>query len=356
MKHGENNFDAIRLLAAVAVIFNHSHALTNVAVPSLLENSVGAVSVKIFFIISGYLICSSWTVDSNPLRYLAKRSLRIFPALIVVVIFSAFIVGPIFTDMSLADYFTNKLTFQYFYNIALYPVYYLPGVFADNVYPSAINGALWSLPVEFSMYLILPCILSTGKFAKSRYFLPMAALALCAASLWFVRINPPPHHLIVYSTDWTSGLDVAPYFLLGASVRLMCWERYLDPVFALFFAGCAALFHPDSPLADEVLLYIMLPYIVLSLATCAHRWLKNFGRYGDISYGVYIYGFLVQQSVAHVTSNGLSAVGNTLVSLPIVMVLAWASWHWVEKPALSLKPNRRVAKHPGPGNEPVFNA
>lgn len=343
MKHGKNNFDSIRLLAAIAVIFDHSHAITKVTEPSLLGNSVGGIAVKIFFVISGYLICTSWIVDPNSMRYLAKRALRIMPALIVIAVLSAFVVGPMFTDLSLGKYFSSRATYHYLYNIAMYPVYYLPGVFSHNAYPTAVNGSLWSLPVEFSMYLILPCVLFAGSIVNARWLLLACTFVLCAASLWLVRIHPLPQHFIFYGTDWTSGLDVAPYFLLGGLIRFMCWERHLDSMFALFLVACVAFIHIDSPVVDEVILYILLPYAVLSLATSAQRWLQNFGRFGDLSYGVYIYAFLVQQSVAHLTDNHLTAMQNALVTLPIVLVLAWLSWHLVEKRMLSLKPKARAA-------------
>jgi len=123
----------------------------------------------------------------------------------------------------------------------------------------------------------------------------------------------------------------------------MRWERYLDSMFALFLVACVAFIHAKSPVVDEVILYILLPYAVLSLAIPAQRWLQDFGHFGDLSYGVYIYAFLVQQSVAHLTDNRLTAMQNALVTLPIVLVLAWLSWHLVEKPMLSLKPGARSA-------------
>lgn len=347
MKHGKNNFDSIRIMAAVAVIFDHSHAIVKVAEPTLMGNSVGGIAVKIFFVVSGYLICTSWVIDPNPLRYLAKRLLRIMPALIVITLFSAFIVGPMFTDLSWREYFSNRVTYQYLYNVVMYPMWYLPGVFTHNAYPGAVNGSLWSLPVEFFMYLVLPCVLFVGSAVRARWLMPACTFLLCAASLWLVRIHPFPQRFIFYSTDWTSGLDVAPYFLLGGLVRFMRWERYLDSMFALFLVACVALMHTASPVTNEVLLYVLLPYAVLSLATSAQRLLQDFGRFGDLSYGVYIYAFLVQQSVAHLTDNRLSAIQNALVTLPIVLVLAWLSWHLVEKPMLSLKPVARSTKISG---------
>lgn len=159
-----NNFDWLRLLAAVTVIYGHAFPLTNTPSLLILDNSIQATAVKIFFVISGYLICLSWMSDPNIHRYLAKRLLRIIPGLAVVVTLAAVVVGPVFTTLTMHEYFSNSNFFNYFKNLILYPIYNLPGLFQYLPYKIEVNGSLWSLPVEFLMYLILPIIL--------RYFLP----------------------------------------------------------------------------------------------------------------------------------------------------------------------------------------
>ena len=224
-----NNFDAVRLLAAAVVIFGHAHPLTNTPSPALLGNSVQALAVKIFFVISGYLIFTSWTLEPSLPRYLRKRSLRIFPALIAICLVSALLLGPALTTLPLGDYFSSPGTYYYFKNALLSPVYDLPGLFQDNTYPVAVNGSLWSLPVEFAMYLALPAVCAIGYALRARWFLGAATFALCAASLYFVRLHTPEVHPVFYGSDLISALDVAPYFMLGAFVAHMKWERFLDP-------------------------------------------------------------------------------------------------------------------------------
>lgn len=334
----ENNFDAIRLLAAVTVIFGHAHPLTGVASQALLGNAVQALAVKIFFVISGYLICTSWTLDQNPARYLKKRALRIFPALFVICALTIFVVGPLTTSLPIARYFSYHHTFDYFRNVLLYPIYDLPGVFANNVYPIAVNGSLWSLPVEFSMYLALPLVLLLGTAFRSKSLVIVVTLLFCAINLKFVRIDPPATHPVFYGSDLISALDVAPYFMLGALVKVCRLERMLDPVVALFLVFLTALIPPSSAVGSESVLFFLLPYCTLSLALARHPLLSKAGRFGDFSYGLYLYGFLVQQTVNHFTHNTLTALQNALVSLPVALALAVLSWHYVEKPMLALKP------------------
>lgn len=338
----DNNFDAVRLLAAATVIFGHAHPLTHTPSPALLGNSVQALAVKIFFVISGYLICTSWSLDSDPVRYLKKRALRIFPALFVICVLTVFVVGPLTTSLPIAQYFSYHHTFGYFRNVLLYPIYDLPGVFANNVYPIAVNGSLWSLPIEFAMYLALPLVMLLSRRLGSKSLVVVVTLFFCIFNLKFVRIDPPAAHPVFYGSDLISALDVAPYFMLGAMVKVCQLERLLDPVVALFLTFLVALIPPSSAAGSEMVLFVLLPYCTLALAMSHQRVLARAGRFGDFSYGLYLYGFLVQQTVNHFTHNTLSALQNALVSLPIALALAVLSWHYVEKPMLALKPRSRM--------------
>jgi peptidoglycan/LPS O-acetylase OafA/YrhL len=86
---------------------------------------------------------------------LAKRALRIFPGLLVCTVLSVVVLGPWLTTLDMATYWRNEHTRGYFTNLVLYMTYHLPGVFAQNKLPHAVNGSLWSLPIEFLMYLLL---------------------------------------------------------------------------------------------------------------------------------------------------------------------------------------------------------
>ncbi|WP_243039098.1 acyltransferase family protein [Dyella sedimenti] len=339
-----NNFDALRLIAASAVIFGHAHPLTASPDLGLLGNSVQATAVKIFFVISGYLIYTSWDLQPNWLAYLRKRALRIFPALIVICLLTIFIAGPLLTEIPVLQYFGYRHTYFYMANAFLYPVYDLPGVFGSNQYPVAVNGSLWSLPVEFSMYLLLPVIWILQQKTRLRALFPAFTLLLCATSIWFVRVDQPQKHPVFYGTDLISLLDVAPFFFLGATARHLRLEKYLEPGFGLFLVIAFALIQPSSRIAAEVSLYLLVPYVTLALALASNKLLSQAGHFGDFSYGIYLYGFLFQQIVDALSHGRLGPWGNTLLSLPPTVALAVLSWHFVEKPMLSLKPKKSLYK------------
>lgn len=336
-----NCFDAVRLIAASAVIFDHAYALSASEFRlGLLSNSLGAIAVKIFFVVSGYLIFSSWERDGNLFRYLIRRSLRIFPALFVLCVLTVFIVGPTFTSLKIFDYFARREVWYYFYNVILYPVYALPGVFRENAYPIAVNGSLWTLPVEFAMYLILP-IVSVLQQKTSSWFMMAWAFMICWISIWFTRIAPPAGALVIYGTLVTAALDIIPYFFIGILFRVMHWEKVLNPMVALISTALVAVLQPLDPVINEVLLYFLLPYVTLSVALSSQKWFSQVGKFGDFSYGVYIYAFPVQQMLYSITDNHLAPVVNAVSALFVTLFLALVSWKLVEAPALRLKPTWR---------------
>lgn len=153
MSH-RNNLTALRLVAAGLVLYGHAFILLGLPAPSFMGWApFGPIGVYIFIAISGYLVAQSWYSDPDFFRFLQRRAIRIFPGLIVCTALTVFVLGPLLTDIRLAEYFKSPATAGYFANIALYTNYRLPGVFETNHLPGVVNGSLWSLPAEFSMYL-----------------------------------------------------------------------------------------------------------------------------------------------------------------------------------------------------------
>src|SRR5688572_20698102 len=153
LSRSSNNFDFIRISASVFVLIGHSSDvlynkhLSFDPAKWLFGFSLQSFGVLIFFIISGFLVTKSFEFKSTWPRFLIGRILRIFPALIVVVLLSVFVLGPMITTYSIEDYFENHFTFQYLQNMTLYRMYYyLPGVFESNPVAGSVNASLWTLP------------------------------------------------------------------------------------------------------------------------------------------------------------------------------------------------------------------
>jgi peptidoglycan/LPS O-acetylase OafA/YrhL len=330
-----DNFVAIRLVAAILVMFGHSFPLTGGYGPGYLGNSVSTLSVKVFFVISGYLISESWSRDPHFGRYLLRRALRIFPALIVLCVLTVFIVGPVLTDLTPSEYFSSDATWRYFSNVALLPVFALPGVFQDNIYQGAVNGSIWTLPVEFSMYLLMPLVLV---LPGRRVMSVVMAVGLSIASIWFTRFNIPDNPAVFWGTNLITGLELVPYFFWGAVYRIWINPRRLNLQIAVAMILLLPLLAIDNWPRSEVVALVIIPYLTLTLGHAAPPLFAGVERWGDWSYGVYLYGFLVQQIVANYFPTSGNSWMNLLFSVPPTLLLGMLSWRFIEEPVLRLKP------------------
>ena len=348
-EHRGNNFDILRLFGAALVLYGHSFALVGASGPGFAGDGVQTIGVKIFFVVSGYLIIRSWLRDPNPWRYFVRRALRIWPAFLAVIALTMLVLGPLYTTLPLAEYFSSRTLWGYGRNAFFYITYSLPGVFAGNTYPGAVNGSFWTLPVELSMYVLVPGALALfGLFGRLRLPLLVATtLGLAAWDLIATHRGPLPDPVIIYASNFWFWLQLAPYFLAGSCVALGRWERYLDVylgMLLLLFAGMAG----RGQLGTEFLLMIGLPYAVLAFGLGDSRLLGRVTASGDYSYGLFLWGFVVQQALVATLGTPGGALGNFVMSFVVAMALAILSWHALEKRALALKPYRSRMRDAAP--------
>ncbi len=285
MKH-DNGFDALRLFAALLVIFGHAFRLTGEEGTAFAYSGLATTGVKIFFVISGYLVAASWLRDPHLGRFLQRRFLRIMPGLAAVVVLTAFVFGPVLTSLPLGVYFADPRTWFYLTNIAFYPADQLPGVFTANAAPNEVNGSLWSLPAEISMYLLLP-IAAGISFALTRAYrlFAIAAIVFVLVAVFVVVPAPEFRNWLVYGTRVWAWFSVAAFFFIGACYTLCRWDRFLNRGVALVLL-MALIVIPAPPVFAELLLVAALPYIVLSFGTAPAPLGGALTRHGDYSYGL----------------------------------------------------------------------
>jgi peptidoglycan/LPS O-acetylase OafA/YrhL len=338
-----NNFDVLRLVAASLVLFSHSYALTNNAEPFAEVSgwTLGEVGVVMFFAMSGFLIAKSWSDLPRLVPFAVKRALRILPALIVAVSVTVFVVGPLFTTLPLATYFTDPVTWLYLVRCWLLITFFgtLPGVFEDNPYPDAVNGSLWTLPVEATCYALAAAL---GTLALLR----RSGLLAAASCLLLVFVTPLSFGLA--PAGGTTGGNLALVIMLGATFLLGSLAYSLRGRLRLSWALAvillvlwAATWGSGWVTATGV---VAISFVVLVFAFRTPASLRRLAAPGDVSYGIYVYAFPVQQSVAAI-SPGIDPLLMTAVAFPVTYGLAFMSWRLVERPALALK---RVVAHPPP--------
>lgn len=339
MEQNRNNLTALRWLAASLVLYGHSFVFLGLPEPNFMGwLPLGTLGVYIFFSISGYLVMQSWERDRHLWRFLARRALRIFPGLAVCILVTVFVLGPLLTNLSLGEYFRNPHTLGYLKNIVLYISYYLPGVFDTNRYPGAVNGSLWSLPLEFAMYLMLAGV----GFLRLPRWTWVGLTALFFAVGAYLAMHPAIRW-VAYASDMRQLFVCGTFFWVGALYSRHGVERFFSTTTLL---GSIILWLGLSrwPTLFSMAGFFILPFLVLAFGLARSRLLGALGRY-DYSYGIYIYAFPIQQTFAKFYPG--MPLGYYLLATGLVTVLLAAmSWHFIEKTALNFKPRGRTSTSP----------
>lgn len=339
--HRANNFDALRLFAAASVVFSHSFLIAEGSEARepfawLTGNQciLGHVGVFVFFVISGYLVSESWCRSPAPGRFLLKRGLRIFPALIVNALVCAVVLGPIVTSLPLSAYFADRGVETFIGHVLrLDPgPMQLPGVlFADTSVGLLINGSLWTLRYEVMLYAM---VLLLGLARVMRLETALALTALGIAAVFFEKSLQP-------LGDFGEMLWLLGFFASGMAMQFLRdrirfrWPYALLALLALVFFGWIHCFIALFPLGGA--------YLAIWFARRYDPALDYARQLGDLSYGVYIYGWPAAQLVMWLSGGRANWWEIFVSSMALSIVLAWLSWHGVEKWALRLGHARRTA-------------
>jgi peptidoglycan/LPS O-acetylase OafA/YrhL len=327
-----NNFHFLRLFAAFLVFYGHGFILFGQPIASPLNHETG---IYIFFAISGFLISMSWDRDPHVWRFFMKRALRIFPALMVCVLLTVLLLGPLMTSLPVSEYAQHPQTLSYLTNMALLIQFHLPGVFSNNPYPHAVNGSLWSLPVEFLMYIGVAVIGQLWAKRWLKWIAPFIWFAFMVLTLnWDTWIG---QSWVVYGIDLKTAVATGIYFWAGASIYQLKLNR-LFTIEVMSLALIVLLLISINPSLFHLFAFALIPLIVLTFGAAESRWLTWFNK-ADYSYGFYVYAFPVQQLVLAIWPE-FSLPMYFMVSLLITLSLAVLSWHWIERPCLHLKPRK----------------
>lgn len=335
-KRYDNNFGIIRIIAALMVMANHMSIISGGS-PTIIQG----VGVRIFFLLGGYMTTKSLIRDPNTLRFFVKKVFRIVPALTVYVLFTALIIGPIFSSLSLKEYYTSTVTWKYLRNIIFHVEYFLPGVFENLPYPNAVNGSLWSLPVEMLMCILMPiilCITGLGKNTRSsKIFISFFFVGVCIFPV-VLNIFYPNAQIVIYSTDWIQGLQLMPYYMIGSLFTLSKVQKYLNLQVSTILILICICVSPHYPLS-ELCKMAVLSYFIFSLGFSKPAFFsdKLIGR--EISYGLYLYGFPIQQIIVSVFQSlgiTLGYSGYFLLSIFLTSIPAYISYKFIEKPCSNL--------------------
>lgn len=324
----DNNLDFVRFFLASMVFVSHAHDLSGSHELSILSTAISStLAVQAFFVISGFLIFQSYDRSSTLRSYTLKRARRILPAYVIVVLASAGFLG-LTSTLQYYSYIANPGVLKYISANLLFLNFLapeLPGVFDDNVV-HAVNGALWTLKIEVAFYAAVPiCVWLFHRIGRTPVLITIYLMSAiyAAAMSWFAEARQSD--VFVELARQLPGQMT--YFVAGAAIYYH-FNRFRERPMAMLLCGLL-LFAASSLAFNSLLRPLGVALIVMSVAFGPY--LGGFGRYGDFSYGIYIIHFPILQTLVAIGLPNYSLPLFLLVSGALVLLLAVAMWHLVEK-------------------------
>jgi peptidoglycan/LPS O-acetylase OafA/YrhL len=329
LRRGNNNADLLRLIAAAAVIWGHGYRLVPVpGVDDPIQNLLGfdysgSLAVKFFFFLSGILVTNSWLSKPSAIRFASARVFRIFPLLIAASVATIVVMGPALTSLSTSDYFHHRAELVH---VLLHPYneYLLPGVFDHALYPHA-NGSIWTIKYELMLYALL---LGAGMCGLFRYKPIAAAVLVTVIAVCLIR---PENITAIGLSNVNAGGRLPAFFAFGALLALYKDRVRIDGRLCIGVALIAfAVRHGPAFEYAFCLAFLMTALWVMSL-----RVVKAIRLPGDFSYGVYVFGWPIQNTFANLfPKSGIH--GNQAMTFVCALLLAVLSWFLLEKPCIAL--------------------
>lgn len=341
-----NNFNAIRLFAAMQVVLMHSYhhfTVDNSFIKGL--NSIFELfpGVPIFFFISGFLISRSYKTNTRLVEYVQNRILRIYPALWIcfaLSVLSVVLVGYLDVDKLLSVSFLKwvvaQLSFFQFYNPE----------FMRDYGTGVLNGSLWTISVELQFYFLIP-IFYTMKLTN-RKKLPVVILVFMIINRLFFHFYDDTlvDKLINVSfIPWIYMFLIGVYFQENFEkiMNLVSSHKQTLPFAILVVYVFFALYQEHISYLElgnhiDPFMFLLLSIMIFSFAYIPFK-IDGFIKNNDLSYGIYIYHMPVINIILYMTLP-YSAEINVVITFVFAYAMAFISWKYIEKPALALK------KHP----------
>lgn len=343
-----NNFNIFRLIFAIFVLITHSFVLSGNAIKEplgLLTNgqiNFSYVGLRGFFTISGFLIFQSYERSSSGLEFMWKRILRILPGLFAISALTIFIVCPLISSYPIDLYFSDNNNYYLFFE-SIDPLFQrnihasASGVFKTNVYTDQINGSLWTISYEFLFYVGFLFL-----FIKKNKVVQFIAISLAVVFLIFFKLRylDPwfKYDIYIYNTKFLvkALVDFLMFFSLGAFCGVLRYDKLSKKTHQRIVGSSIVIIIALIRLSlfNNFYLYLLVP-LILSIG------LLNIGKYditvkiGDISYGIYLASFFIQQLLMSIYLFGPYTL--LFFSLSLSIIYGLFSWNYIEKPFLLYK-------------------
>lgn len=339
MPNHKNAFDLLRVIFALMVLISHGYMITGNSTEPLQLFSKGQITlseigVMGFFSLSGYLIAASFDRSPNILRFIRNRFLRLFPGYWVCIIITAFIIAPaIFfinnktitgfnfwaTDGSLSFVYKNAYLSMRQWNVG--------SILQNSPYKDSLNGSLWSLFPEALCYGLTLFLGLFGLLNKNKQALLL--LFILVYTIYVVNLYPQAQFGPTFLT-LSNARKLYTCYVCGTCLYAFRNEIFIDVKGQLFiFLASVALIKFGG--------FLMVAPI--TIAILGIRGFSNFQvplKY-DISYGLYIYAFPIQQLLFRVFSPTISIIWYLTACIALTGLVALLSFLFIERPFLRLK-------------------
>jgi len=363
-----NNFDLIRLAAALQVVVVHANEHLHLS-EEMSDGMIQLLSViglfpgvPIFFVISGFLISRSFESSQTIMGFAWKRILRIYPGL-----WCAFLVSLILVLGSRPQLLLNAEIKQFLlWTVAQVSIiqFYNPQ-FLRAYGVGVLNGSLWTIPVEMQFYMATPLIyyLCCSSRDRAKWRLPLVIFVFIVVNRIWSSVPLDSQNHISFKLLSVSMVPYFWVFLIGVWLQQnwLSVRRYFESKFVFWITAYVVFCLAIAPLTgmsigsnnSSILATILLAGVTMSAAFSTKRLAGYLLRGTDLSYGVYIYHMLVVNFLLEI---GLS---RSFYLLPVVLVIslfaASLSWFFIESPLLRQKVDARGLEKPFSHSEICLN-
>ncbi|ODT74924.1 MAG: hypothetical protein ABS76_35630 [Pelagibacterium sp. SCN 64-44] len=289
---------------------------------------LGATAVNMFFVLSGVMVSRSYDRNPDIRRFVIARLLRIYPGLVVAAIVTTVVIGPLSTELPPMVYFADVATWTYHLRVLYdFAGATIPTIFTGNIDPGT-NESLWTIKYELLAYGCFVALVWLGLLRRQW------TVEIICVSAGVLLVTP----LGVVEDGAGAGIHLVR-FVFAFSAGMLAYRhaarlRLSLPVAVIGVA--AALIMGQAPGATAVSI-LAFGYAALVLGSVEALVPAYFRRH-DFSYGLYLYGWPVQQGISHhIAWDGFWIFGHIALALVISGGLAAASWFWIERQALALK-------------------
>lgn len=325
VKTKENNLNAVKLAAALLVIVSHAYGFASGYEKTDWLNlftggagDFGALAVNTFFFYSGLLVSASLFRNGGFKRYVKRRAERIYPPFLIVTLLIVFVAAPFVTTLTPARYFTDINTYRYLKNLLFITRHDLPGVFTENVYGPSVNGPIWTIRVEVFCYIIGYIFYRLRWMTKEKVKYIVVSYLILAGVMGYGAYS---------GIEGLSAVIVpVAMYVLGMIYMVYADRLKLD----LRLCGCVVVGIFICFLLRGFLFgcILFLPYMLCCAAFCfgqKGRIRTMLNRMGTWSYEIYLWGGFVGQMIVHMFGGSMSISLNMLITIPVSIILGWAT-------------------------------